>query len=263
MRIKLFIITYNNAQDLNANLRSLFASDMGDYKVEVNIINNHSDINIEPEFQDKVAVYNNVLRPDFSTGHLARNWNQAIINGFKDLTNPDCDILITCQDDSIFDYNWLTYLLDLHTNFNFIQMGIGDNFCSYLPDAIRIMGLWDERFCGIGYQEADYFLRALIYNRSKSCLNDYQHGRLINPVNFTLCSRPAAPDVFSTHHQKSMKFHAINEKVFNAKWPGATPNYWALPMIHNPPTKSAIHNFITYPYFEKDIHDLTGKNYIV
>lgn len=263
INVKLYIITYNNKNDLNKNLESVFDSDLLGTNISINIINNHTNFSINPQFQNKVNIYHNSLRPDFSTGHLSRSWNQAIINGFRDLNNPDCDILIHCQDDSIFDHNWLRYLLDLHQSYDFIQMGIGDNFCSYLPESIKKIGLWDERFCGIGYQEADYFLRCLIYNRDKTCLNDYQHGRLINNVNFSICNRPLPPDVFSSDHKKSMKFHPINEKVFNAKWPGISPNYWPSSVLHHPPRVSAIHNFITYPYFEKDIYDLTGKNFII
>lgn len=263
MKIKMFIITYNNEKDLNNNLESLFLSDFLGHKVEVNIINNHSNFKINPSFAGKISILHNSLRPDFSTGHLARNWNQAIINGFKDLNNPDCDIVITVQDDTIFDPNWLSYLLELHQDFTFVQMGVGDNLCSYLPEAIKTIGLWDERFCNVGYQEADYFLRALIHNKDKSSLNDHQHRRLINPVSFSFCHRPADANVFSPEHHKSMVYHYISEKVFKAKWPGVSANYWENNLIQNPPSKAAIPNFITYPYFEKDIYDLVGKGYIV
>lgn len=261
--IKIFIVTYNNSEDLNNNLQSLFDSNLNNFNIDIFIINNHSNIVISNQFLNKINIYNNSLRPDFSTGYLARNWNQAIINGFKDLNKPNCDILIHCQDDTIFNKDWLDYLIDLHQNFEFIQMGIGDNFCSYLPSAIKKVGLWDERFCGLGYQEADYFLRCLIYNREGSCLNDYQHGRLINNVNFSFCHRPQPPNVFSEPHKQAMKFHTINEKVFKLKWPNVSPNYWNKNVIDNPPKISSIPNFITYPYFEQNIYNLEEKGFII
>ena len=261
-KIKLYIVSYNNYNDLNNNLESLFNSDWFDNNLEINIINNHSNFSLDHKYINKVKILHNLLRPDWSTGHLARNWNQAIINGFKDLNNPDCDIVICCQDDTLFDINWLPNLLKFHEKYDFIQMGIGDNFCSYGISAIKTIGLWDERFCTIQLGEADYFLRALIYNKEKTCLNDYQHGRLINNIDHSFITRPKPAHIFSIDHRSSMKFFHINEKVFKMKW-GDTPyNYWDAKTLNNPPQNSLIFNFITYPYFEKDIDNLQNKGYI-
>lgn len=261
MKIKLYIVSYNNSPDLIANLDSIFQSNLF-ILPEIIIINNHSQFYLPPELLRRVKVLDNHLRPDFSTGHLSRNWNQALINGFKDLNNPDCDLVMHCQDDTIFDKDWLRKVIELHQTFNFVQAGIGDNFCSYQVAAIKRIGLWDERFCNLGYQEADYFLRALIYNRENSCLNDYQHGRILNPSNAFICSRPQLPDVFSEDHRKSMNYHYISQKVFEAKWPRVPANYWNMDVYNQPPTHSAISNFIYYPYFEKDIENLTEKKYL-
>jgi len=262
MKVKIFIITYNNEIDLNNNLNSLFNSDIVKYNVEINIINNHSNFNVNTNFLPKINILHNNLRPNFSTGHLARNWNQSIINGFKNLNNPDCDLLIHCQDDTIFDPNWLSLLIDLHNQFEFIQFGIGDHLCSYKAEAIKKVGLWDERFCGIGYQEADYFLRCLIYNKEYTCINDMRHGRLLNAVNFDICYRPVDQDIFSEAHKQSMNYHPINRKIFEVKW-GISPENWSETLIKNPPIKSNIHNFIMYPYFESNIDNLLNKNYII
>ena len=120
------------------------------------------------------------MRPDFSTGHLSRNWNQAIIHGFKNLQNPDCDILIHSQNDVKFYKGWLEKIIKLHKTFDFFATGAGDCFCSYTPDAIRKVGIWDERYCGIGFQEADYFVRSVFHNPNKTCINDYGHNRMHN-----------------------------------------------------------------------------------
>ena len=42
--IKIFILTYNAPEDLKNNLASLFNSDTLFKHIEVNVINNHSDI---------------------------------------------------------------------------------------------------------------------------------------------------------------------------------------------------------------------------
>ncbi len=178
-KIKIFIVTYKSKISLNNNIKSLLESDLMQHNWEINVINNHS---LNDEYVDKVKVWHNVLRPDFSTGHLARNWNQAIINGFKDLNNPDCDILVNSQDDVLFKKDCFSKLIEFHKKYSFIQSGAGDSLCSYLPEAVKEIGLWDERFCNIGYQEADYFLRALIYNKNKSMISDCHpgHNRVLN-----------------------------------------------------------------------------------
>ena len=68
---------------------------------EVNIINNHSEFELNAEFVDKVNVIHNNTRPDWDTGNLARNWNEALLHGFKDLKNPDAKIVVTMQNDIV------------------------------------------------------------------------------------------------------------------------------------------------------------------
>ena len=87
MKIKLYIVTYNNPEYLDKNLESLFETDLVDHDYEVTIINNHSNFKVREEFLEdyNLKVIHNESRPDWSTGHLARSWNQCLINGFKDL----------------------------------------------------------------------------------------------------------------------------------------------------------------------------------
>lgn len=285
-KIKIYIVTYKNSNDLNKNLESLFKSDIKNYNFEISIINNHSEFSILDEFKDKVNVLHNVLRPDFSTGHLARNWNQAIINGFKDLNNPDCDILVHAQDDVIFKPDWASKLIEFHKKYTFITMGVGDALCSYLPEAVKKIGLWDERFCNIGFQEGDYFLRALIYNRDKSSINDRGHGRLLNYVDgnevfeyekerwdvkkeedrveSALIIVPFLNEERKSAHKESMRFHHVSENLFKAKWgEDIFPSGWSR-SPHNKDLKvSLIRNFVYYPFFEKDIEGMEEKNYLL
>ena len=139
MKIKQYIVTYNNEKQINNCLNSIFTqlSDEELNILEVNVINNHSDLSINKEFLTKIKILNNDLRPDFSTGHLSRSWNQAIINGFRDLKKPDCDILITNQDDTKFTKNYINKTLELHQTFDLLQFGWGDNFVSYNINAIK------------------------------------------------------------------------------------------------------------------------------
>lgn len=92
--VSVYIVTYKNAHDLNQNIASLLATS-GGMDLRINIINNHSDFSLNPKYEKSVTVLHNSLRPDFSTGHLARSWNQALIHGFRDLKNPASEIVIT------------------------------------------------------------------------------------------------------------------------------------------------------------------------
>jgi SAM-dependent methyltransferase len=263
-KIKLFIITYNSDKLLHENLISLFKTNITNYNYEINIINNHSNFSLDEQFKDKVNVLHNDTRPDFSTGHLARNWNQCIINGFKDLNNPDCDILTTVQVDTTYEKDCFSNLENFHNRYSFITDGVGDNMCSYTAEAVKKIGLWDERFCNIGFQEADYFIRALMYNKTRSSINDRGHGRVINPIGKTLVHHPAhGPDQTAAHH-KSAQYHTISLSVFKEKYGVGyvMAEGWKPQLINNPPRTTLVKNYVYYPYFEKNVEDLVGKNYV-
>jgi len=257
MEIKLYIVTYKGHNRLNNTLRTV---GLGHPSLQVFIINNHSDIRLEPQFAKDVVVLENVLRPDFSTGHLSRNWNEAIINGFCNLNNPDCDIVCHCQDDTIFDPDWITKLVEIHKRYSFAQFGDGDHLCSYLPNAVKRIGLWDERFSAISLQAADYFVRAIIYNGEESTINDYHHDRLWNqyPRDFNMVGRPSREEVpqFTQHHL------GMARAIFRHKW-GNNPWSWNDELFHNLPEKPVGPSYVMYPYFEKDIEGLAEKGYIL
>jgi hypothetical protein len=111
MKIKQYIVTYNNSLQINNCLDSIFSklSEEELSVLEIYIINNHSNLEINKEYLNNITILNNDLRPDFSTGHLSRNWNQAIINGFKSLKNPFC---IECV--SFFAKLYLTSIYEIH-----------------------------------------------------------------------------------------------------------------------------------------------------
>ena len=54
MKIKIYIVTYNNKVDINNNLNTLFNNNFNNNNVEVNIINNHSTFNIDSKYKSKV-----------------------------------------------------------------------------------------------------------------------------------------------------------------------------------------------------------------
>ena len=84
------------------------------------------------------------------------------------------------QNDTVVDKNWCKNLFKMHEKFNFIVGQFGDNLVSYTAEAVKKIGIWDENFTGIQYKEADYWIRALIFNKEKSCINDTLHGLELN-----------------------------------------------------------------------------------
>jgi hypothetical protein len=269
MKIKVFIVTYDGENHLRDNLNSLFSSDnYNSLDIEVNIINNNTKFRLSLEHLGRVNVFHNVLRPDFSTGHLARNWNQAIINGFKSLTDPDCELLITSQDDVIWDHNWYSTLLSIMEKYTFYTCGNGDAVCAYKPEAVRRIGLWDERYCNIGYHEYDYFVRSIIYNGEYTSLNDIGEIKrsLWNPMP-SINHHVQRDALKHENHMKSVKYHSISANVFQHKWGistytrDSTPDYWN--WIKENVKGTVSKNFMFYPYFEKDVYELAEKNYVI
>jgi len=265
MKVKQYIVTYNNEYQINKCIDSIYdnLSDDELSMLDITVISNHSNLILSEINKKRVNVLMNDLRPDFSTGHLARNWNQCIINGFVSLKNPACDILITCQDDTEFQLNYISQLIDLHKKYSFIQLGSGDACISYTPSSVIKIGLWDERFCNIGHQEADYFLRAYLYNNEHSSIND-PHGKYLNQIDHyaIIKNTVSGCDRQESYHIESQRYHHVSHKVYNAKWGFLGVNNWLdeAPIISNP----LINSFILYPYFEKDISydSLVKQKYI-
>lgn len=267
MKVKVYITTYQNEKFLQANVESLLNSDLKEFDHEISVINNYTSFFGLQEFCEKsnVRVLHNVLRPDFSRGHLSRNWNQAIVDGFKDLSNPQCDVLVLCQNDSVFLQKWCQNLIRIHSDFDFISMGAGDQFHSYKANHIKKVGLWDERFCNIGYQEADYFIRSYLYNRERSSINDVRHKRQHNPIpqDFIVCSNDLVGSMRNDeHHISSLPYHAISRKILLQKWGGVEEN-WSEEVLSQLPAHSNIPSYVYYPYFEEKVEDLSLKGYQV
>jgi hypothetical protein len=281
MRIKIYLVTYQESKVLNDTLNSLFSTCDINKFCEVCIINNHSNFFIEEKYTNVVRVLHNNARPDFSTGHLSRNWNQAILHGFKNLENPDCDILIHTQNDVTFYSGWLEKIISLHDKYDFIATGAGDCFCSYTPNAIKKVGIWDERYCGIGFQEADYFVRSVYHNPDKTCINDYGHNRLHNNL-VPKMQNPRGFDAYqkigichmsnweagqnSFHKESAANGHSPSLKIFNKKFYYASPSNLEIARnLHQTNQRLYSGNLPTamlYPYFEKHIPERGSKNYV-
>ena len=261
MRIKQYIVTYNNNQLLDKCLKS-----MSGVTHEIFIIDNFGNCEIK-DYGLTVQIIKNELRPKFSTGHLSKDWNAGLVNGFQNLNNPDADIVILNQNDTIFKENYIDKLIEVHKQFDFIQMGSGDEMMSFTPNAVKQVGLFDERFCNIGLQEADYFLRCLLYNKDKSSINDIEHDRIINKLKDddivlekVLCGHYREED----YTMASAKYHRNSHVMFNFKWKGLPldRNWSKIPSEYDISIVRPNLSNIMYPYFEKDITTLVEQNFI-
>ena len=270
-------MTYRRTDVLNKTLDTLF--NKTDFHLvgntEVNVINNHSEFFLEERFHDKVNVIHNNTRPDWDTGNLARNWNEALLHGFKDLNNPDAKIVVTMQNDIVLDPNWTTNLLKMHKKYTFITGQLGDNIVSYRPEAVKKIGMWDERFLTPANKEADYYIRALIYNKERSIINDKTHGRLLNSHDALQLdtpeyqgNEPTWRSIKTNINSREGWYHT--SQIFYWKWKDTwktQPAYrgwltnWTKEFVDNPPTHPKVPNFVQYYYFEKNV-DLKGKNYV-
>jgi hypothetical protein len=279
MRIKVYFVTYDNDLELNKTLKTFEKSGIKKYDYEITVINNFKDVPVILEgVKLPVNVLANETRPSFSTGHLARNWNECLVDGFRDIDNPDADIVILSQNDVQYNEDVIDTLIEQHKTYSFISSGCGDAFHSYTVDAIRSVGLWDERFCNIGWQDCDYFLRQMIYNKEHSSVNDPLHFRVHNKIDYDFVEIEKHSGFVrnDTHHMKSMKFHETSMNVFIKKWGRGVPGiHWEGPMneYEGPETyKRALDitpdivvkspQWIMYPFFESKIPNLKDKNYI-
>lgn len=276
--IKIFIVTYRRPKILNKTLARLFnETDFASVSnTEVYIINNHSDFHLDEQFVNKVSVLHNQARPNWDMGNLSRNWNQALIHGFKDLNNPDSKIVVTMQNDIVLSKNWCTNLLKMHKKYDFITGQYGDNIVSYRPSAVKKIGLWDERFITPNNKEADYYIRALIFNKQKSLINDKAHNRLLN--NHDGLDLDGKEYLGSEPEWKKYKKSDLNQQgwyhtsqIFYWKWKDTwktQPSYygwltnWTDDFVKNPPSVSKMPNFVQYYYFEKDVETLEEQNYV-
>jgi hypothetical protein len=276
--IKIYIITYKRKEILNKTLDILF--NQTDFpsipNTEVNIINNHSDFHLNEEFVDKVNVIHNNTRVDWDSGNLARNWNEALLHGFKDLNNPDAKIVTTMQNDIVLHPNWATNLLKLHKKYTFVTGQLGDNIVSYRPEAVKKIGMWDERFLTPGNKEADYYIRALIFNKEKSMIGDSVHRRLLNahdslPLDTEEYQGGNADwlEIKSNDLWDEAWFHTT--QIFYWKWKDtwkSQPSYngwlvnWSKDFIDNPPSSPKVPNFVQHYSFEKDVETLAEQNYV-
>jgi hypothetical protein len=254
--VKVFVVAYKNDDLLLACLQSLL--NRGEEQYEIFVMNNYAPIEADRlKLPDGVKLISNQARPPFSSGHLARSWNECIMHGMIDMINPQCDILVLAQADTIFAPGAITEIKKLVSDFDYITFGVGDQIQVMTPESIRKIGLYDERFCNIGYQEADYFRRAVLMNGKTSSINDPAHyrGHNLIPDDKVIIHTPWGCKRRDPETLRSMVHHEVSMNFFRHKWGDEkctdVMNWYG----------KAPKQYMLYPYFERDLPDLAEKYY--
>ncbi|MCJ2087485.1 hypothetical protein MKK88_16065 [Methylobacterium sp. E-005] len=180
-------MTYNQPKQLErlyASLRNSWGELNSNNLV---IINNHSNF----KTPGPSRVFHNALRPDGSIGYLSRSWNQCLIHGFGNSIAPRSDWVCLVQSDVVFQPGWRERFerAIAETGSRFVACGPGDQATFIHIEAFREIGWWDERFCGIGYQEFDYFVRAYIHLRDRASLQGHGPSMVHNWKDLNIIAR--------------------------------------------------------------------------
>lgn len=284
------IITYNNVPALTANIESLFNSDLvtsGKYDWYIEIINNHHNFSLSDEFLNRVTVHHQTLRPEWTyTGYFTRDCNSILMRSIRDLNAPAVDHVVILQDDVMVRPDFMKKLTERHeSGIEFIMSGIGDAINSFLPAAVKKIGLYDERF-QTGFHEGDYILRAIQKLGMKCSISDIAHGRVWNPTdsgtfyasdngtagrhNATRTNRADSDlvicpgftdDQLDNVAQRSGK--TWHEPLWFMKWGPHQFYNWSDHFKHEviPTLKQKTPNFILYPEFERNIDNIFTETY--
>jgi hypothetical protein len=103
---RFFIAFYKEVEQLPRLIQSLLDSDMPTVtngSFEIYVINNYGVYNERNDTKTLpvgVVVLDNVMRPDWAKGYLARDWNAALIHGFQDLSKPRSTFVTHFQADN-------------------------------------------------------------------------------------------------------------------------------------------------------------------
>ncbi len=179
-------MTHNRPTLLNETLHHLFdKTDFKDfsnaYETEVFVINDHPKFQLDEDLMGKVGRMH-LVRPPWMISNLAETHNRILVCGFGSLAVPQSEYVVHIHDDTFLHEHWVASLMDLHTEFSFVVGNLGDGIVSYTAEAVKRIGMWDEHFVGIQHKEADYYIRALQWNKEQSTVSDKLHCRFINPV---------------------------------------------------------------------------------
>jgi hypothetical protein len=269
MIIRHYIVSYKNEDILLECIEKISKAYLPigiSYKLNI-ISNSTMTYSWKQRISRTVKVLKNDLRLDSSTGHLARNWNQGLMLGFENLESPKADIVILSQGDCMLNEDFISKIVDTHKKYDFIQQGRGDEFHSYTAEHVKKAGIWDERFCGIGYQEIDYFYRSYILNKDNIYINHEFNNEIQSNENLL----DIVDTSYLTGYQRKDESHfksydLVHDYCLNfilkkygikERLKAGQDCYKLLGILNEKARFPLIETYTTYPYFEKDLYKET------
>lgn len=208
------IVTYRQPLELRALYESILRYDKAACHEDIIIINNSQEFVSPP---GAARILHNMPRPDTSLGNLAQSWNFGIVNALGSLKTPKYDWVALCQSDVVFRSGWKQRLqshVDRH-DCVLVSCAPGDQVTFIHHDAFRRVGWWDERFCGIGFQEFDYYLRAYLHLGPTACIEGHGHELVWNWPGLDLIERSL---IDGTGHSDRLNGQLFG--YFRQKWGG-------------------------------------------
>ena len=274
-QMRVFVVTYKKHSAALQLVHTLLESDLPSMTFEITIICNWGTFVFPPEppFSTHVgslSVISNAIRSSASWGHLAREWNAALLHGFGSLRAPQSDVVVMMHGDAVLPPGmpWASEIYDEHMQLNgslFLQMGRGDMFMSTTAEGVRVIGTWDEHFCDVGAQEADYMLRAVKHGFDRVRINDVQHQRFHRPWYRNLFRDWSDDWGTRDRHPSDGKtnYHAISSNYFGVKWPRVPKGggAWGTDTSWLKTVEPAVRMQYLYPFFERYIEDPVAKGY--
>jgi hypothetical protein len=253
---RVFVVTFRAHAAATKVVEELLRSDLTDFTFEISVINNWGtfafplDNPLFTAHAGNLTVINNYGRPEWSWGHLSRDWNIAALYGFKNLADPNSEVVVGVQGDASIAPQWAHAIYDEHTKSGtiFISAGRGDAFHSWTAEGVRRLGLWDERYCDIGFQEEDMFLRAVILEPTRVRISDFAHKRTHNPFPVN----PVAGD--GDHDREGHPIEHWHSELYHAtKWPewkDKSAGWWWNTTDLGVKLRPRVATYYSYPYFE-------------
>lgn len=193
--LSVYIVTYRRDDVLNQNLSSLWAGCVDPSNIQVTVISNHPVVRIDAENErPNLRVIINATRHANSWGFLARDWNFAIIDAFGKWDNPKgVDWCVLAQNDVEWLQGWDQWLAS-QKDYDLVSQPVGDAVVALNIEAVRRVGLFDERFCTLHFHDIDYLNRATIHLGPRASINDTHFessAAAFNPVGNVLIATSA------------------------------------------------------------------------
>ena len=166
MKKIIYIITRNN-ELLQKNIDKL-----SNLNAKLKIINTCLTFYINPKYNNIDVVH----LPENTS--LSKLYNHCILDGFKNLKNPNYNIVSIIRDNVLINVdNYNTQIVELHKKYSFICSS--HIFMSFTPESICAFGIFDE----IYYSKLfiyDIIIRSIIYKVESSIDSILYNINLVN-----------------------------------------------------------------------------------